>query len=123
MKGDFDSKTLTVTFDYVSEEGIEDKEILLLLKNKRVAYDEKYRSFEIKPYTSMHWMPVSAASPRQTTMTYTRERIYESQSETDRFKGEDLVYHDFLAARSDRIEQRPYAVRKSNPRVAAVLDF
>ncbi len=78
MKGDVDAKNLQVKFEFASLEAIIDKELLLLLKNKKVVYDSDYHYGTIKPYTSMHWMPVSAASPLQTTVTYTRERIYDS---------------------------------------------
>ena len=84
-----------------------------MLKNKKVEYDSDYHYGQIKPFTTMYWMPVSAESPRQTTITYTRERIYDSLTERERLMGEKRNFKDFLAVRSDRIETRPYAKRSS----------
>jgi len=78
MKGDLDSKMLEVRFDHVSSASIEGKELLMLMNNKRIFYDDEdnLKRPLVKPHTSMHWLPLSAASPIQTTFTFARERVY-----------------------------------------------
>jgi len=78
LKGDLDSKTLTVSFEATSPSAIEGKELLLLVNSKKVVYGggENSQQPEVKAYTQMQWLPLSATSPIQTTLTYARERVY-----------------------------------------------
>ena len=133
MKGDLDSKTISLRFDYVSTSALEGKELLMLVNSKTIVYPEDTNDAlefnktpikpEIKPYTNMHWLPLSTASPLLTTFTFARERVYEAQSEIDRIMGKPLAYEDFLSVRDDLMEQRPYTLTKTNTRAAAAVDF
>jgi len=123
VRGDFDSKTLVVDFEYVSEESLEGKDLLLLLNNKKTNYEEDYRHPVILPHTSMHWLPLSSSSPQQTIVTYTRERVYDALTEWEKLLGTALRHRDFLSARESRFERKAYSLRKTNPKVAASLVF
>jgi len=80
MKGDLDSKTLTMDFVTDSAAKLDGKSLLLLINNKKVAYEGETneQTVSIKPFTGIHWLPLSAENPQLTTVTYMRERIYKA---------------------------------------------
>ena len=78
MKDDLDSKTLTLTFQPVSAAAVANKELLLLINDKKVVYGEDQLSPEVKSYVNMRWLPMSLTSPILNTITYTRERVYQA---------------------------------------------
>lgn len=126
MKGDLDSKTLTMDFTAMFAEKLDGKSLLLLINNKHAVYeDELYEEASIKPFTSMHWLPLSAKAPQLTTITYTRELIYKAQSEQDRLFGRALESEQFLSSVRDEssITYSPFPYQYSKPTVAASLDF
>ena len=64
MKGDLDSKLLTVDYDAATDEVLGGKEILMLINSKKLQYDhDSYPDVTIKPYTSMQWLPLSTEAP------------------------------------------------------------
>ena len=67
MKGDLDSKTLTMDFKASQAEKLDGKSLLLLISNKKAVYqedaDQSETAVKIKPFTSMHWLPLSASAP------------------------------------------------------------
>ena len=62
MKGDLDSKTLTMELNIDSADKLDGKSLLLLLNNKKVVYegDGDAHVHSIKPFTSMHRLPLNA---------------------------------------------------------------
>lgn len=60
----------------------------MLTNNKRVVYEDEETTqgleipkpvkSEVRPHTSMHWLPLSSVAPLLTTFTYARERIYKA---------------------------------------------
>ena len=105
----------------------------MLINNKSVVYHNKETTQmlkipkpvkpEVRPHTSMHWLPLSSVTPPLTTFTYARERIYEAQSELDRIMGMPLVYEEFLAMRGSLMERRLFSLKGTNTRAAAAVDF
>ena len=90
MKDDLDSKTLTLTFLPTSEEAVQNQELLFLVNNKKVIYGDDQLSPEIKSYVDMRWLPIgSTKAPVLNTITYTRERVYEAQTEVDLILGRE----------------------------------
>ena len=71
----------------------------------------------------MHWLPVNAATPQLSTLTYTRERLYESLDEKARLMRESYQKEDFLSLRPENIKLTPYSLKTTNPTVGASLEF
>ena len=51
----------------------------------------------------MHWLSVNS----DTMVTYTRERLYESQTEYDRLMDVEHKYEDFVAVQEQDVVQKP----------------
>ena len=48
-----------IDFESSDAASLDNKSILLLLNNKKVVYDDSsYETYQIRPYTSHHWIPV-----------------------------------------------------------------
>ena len=105
LKGDLDSKLLTINFEVDGKEPklLEDKQILMLINNKKVFVDEESDVPIVKPFTSMHWLPISDKSPILTSLKYTREKVYKAQTEMERFFGTALESEEFLGFRNNDI--------------------
>jgi len=64
MKGDLDSKTLTMDFTASQAEKLDGKQLLLLINNKKAVYSGEHSEFvTVSPFTGIHWLPVSANAP------------------------------------------------------------
>ena len=136
MKGDLDSKTLTLDFSARQAEKLDGKSLLLLINNKKAVEVEKESepgadlvqietALEIRPFTSMHWLPLSAKAPQLTTITFTRELLYKTQTEQDRLFGRPLQKEQYLSSVRDAssITYTPFPYHHSQPSVVASLDF
>ena len=127
MKGDLDSKTLTIELAIDSAERLDGKSLLLLLNNKKVLYEgDKSEKVSIKPFTSMHWLPLSVQHPQLATVTYTRERLFKAQGEYDRLMGKPLESEEFMRSIQEdesNVRYSPFAFMISKPTVVASIDF
>jgi len=124
--GDQDSKILTVNFEYTDSAALEGKKMLLLLNNRVMHYEEKdggEQELYVEAHTSMYWLPVVASAPQLTTLTYTRERLYESLDEKARLMGDAYPKEDFLSLRPENIQMTPYNQQTTNPNVGASIEF
>ena len=113
MKGDLDSKMLTVHYKYSGELfDLSGLKLLMLLNNKRIFYGEdpsEVRNVGVKSFTSMHWLPVSPTAPQETMVTFAREQLYYAQDEQDRLMGTELKSDSFLAVRDSNILTVPFS--------------
>ena len=68
MKGDVDSKTLTVQYKISGETyDLSGLKILMLMNNKRIVYGtddpSDVRNVTVSQFTSLHWLPISPVAP------------------------------------------------------------
>ena len=127
MKDDLDSKTLTVSYKYLGELlDLSGLKLLMVLNNKRIFYGEdlsEVRNVAVKSFTSMHWLPVSPASPQETMVTFAREQLYYAQEEKDRLMGTKLKSDTFLAVRDSNILTMPFSEAATKTNTFAQVQF
>ena len=89
MKGDLQSKIVSIGLIATDRTVLQDKDILPITNNGRIDFETRRNNPEVLNYTSYHWIPISTnpAAPVTSTLTLERQTLLQPLSEFSRLLG------------------------------------